>query len=146
MNDVSQWTFAELLQRLPMSMWWWLAGMFVAASASGFSLARWVRSRKLENVQSELVRERSEPKTSIVLGAGDRDVGSVAGLLRFTFSEPEFIHPEIVEELEGWLSDGLPVYAAVDLEGAMKSNRFVRSVQTKPTTGSSPWVLIAKED
>ena len=100
-----------------------LVGALAAVFAAGYALAHWIQSRKLENTESELALERAQPRLSLVLGSADCDVRDVAHLLRFSFSKPEFIHPEIVEELEGWISDGLPVYAAVDLEGAMASNR-----------------------
>jgi hypothetical protein len=117
--DVAQWTIADAIQRIPLGAWWGLVGALAAAFAAGYALAHWLQSRKLENTESELALERAQPRVSLVLGSADRDVGDVAHLLRFTFSKPDFIHPEIVEELEGWISDGLPVYAAVDLEGPL---------------------------
>jgi len=146
MADLAQWTIADAIQRIPLGAWWGLAGALGAVFAAGYALAHWIQSRKLENTESELALERVQPRLSLVLGSADRDVGDVAHLLRFNFSKPEFIHPEIVEELEGWISDGLPVYAAVDLEGAMASNRFVRAVQTRQLPDGSPWVLAIKGD
>ena len=146
MADLAQWTIADAIQRIPLGAWWGLAGALGAVFAAGYALAHWIQSRKLENTASELALERAQPRLSIVLGSADRDVGDLAHLLRFRFSKPEFVHPEIVEELEGWISDALPVYAAVDLEGAMASNRFVRPVQTRPSPGATPWVVAIKED
>jgi hypothetical protein len=146
MTDMAQWTIADAIQRIPIGDWWWIAGTLAAIFCAGFALAHRIQSRKLENTESELALERVQPRLSLVLGSADCDVGDVAHLLRFSFSRPEFIHPEIVEELEGWISDGLPVYAAVDLEGAMASNRFVRPVQTRQLPDGYPWVLAIKED
>ena len=140
MPDLTQWSITDIVQR-----WWWLVSAVGTVFAAGFSLAHWLRSRKLEIAESALALERAKPKTSITLGVSDTDVGGITNLLRFDFSKPEFIHPEIVEELEGWLSDGLPVYAAVDLEGAMKSNRFFRPQETRPAPDSSGWIRIKEE-
>src|SRR4029077_11919880 len=46
-----------------------------------------------------------------------------------------------------WISDPLPVFAAVDLEGAMNSNRFVRELETKESPeGKRVWVYAVKND
>jgi len=146
LTDLAQWTIADAIHRISIGSWWWLAGTLAAVFAAGFALAHWIQSRKLENAESELALERAQPRLSLVLGSADRDVGDVAHLLRFKFARPEFIHPEIVEELEGWISDGLPVYAAVDLEGAMASNRFTRPLQTRQLPDGSAWIQVIKED
>jgi hypothetical protein len=146
MTDLAQLTAADLLHRLPISWLWWIGGIVSSIFAAGFTLGHWAQSWTLENTKSELALERGQPKTTIEVGAADRDLGDIAHVLRFSFSKPEFIHPEIVEELEGWIADALPVYAAVDLEGAMASNRFVRPVQRRPLPDGTAWILVVKED
>ena len=145
MKDVGQWTLADALQRIPLTYWWWVAGALCTVFAAGYAIAHLLQSRRLENTESDLAAERAKPKLSIVLGAGDKDVGDIANLLRYSFSKPEYIHPEIVEELDGWISDGLPVYAAVDLEGAMRSNRFFLPPEERGTPGADGWIRVEKK-
>jgi len=44
--------------------------------------------------------------------------------LQYSFSRDEFIHPLIVQELLGWLSDPAATIVSVDLATANRSNRF----------------------
>ncbi|MCY3819252.1 MAG: HNH endonuclease signature motif containing protein [Gammaproteobacteria bacterium] len=43
---------------------------------------------------------------------------------RFSFDEKEYVHPLVVKELLGWLSDSRATIVGVDLEAANRSNRF----------------------
>ncbi|MDE2768398.1 MAG: HNH endonuclease [Chloroflexota bacterium] len=43
---------------------------------------------------------------------------------RFSFSGEEYVHPLIVRELLGWISDSGATVVGVDLEAANRSNRF----------------------
>ena len=43
---------------------------------------------------------------------------------RFSFWRKEYVHPLIVKELLGWISDSNATIVAVDLESANRSNRF----------------------
>jgi hypothetical protein len=143
--DLDKWTIADLIQHVPVGYWWWIGGALCGVFGAGYGIARLLQSRKLENTQADLDKERAKPKLSMVLGAADKDVGDIAHLLRYSFSKPEYIHPEIVEELDGWLSDGLPVYAAVDLEGAMHSNRFFLPPESRRMPGEDGWVWVEKK-
>jgi hypothetical protein len=143
--DIGKMAFAEVIQQMPLSYWLWIGGAICTLCATGFGAARFLQSRKIENLQADLGKERASPKLSIVLGAVDKDVGDIAHLLRYSFSKPEFIYPEIVEELDGWISDGLPVYAAVDLEGAMRSNRFFLPPENRKNPGSDGWVWVERK-
>jgi hypothetical protein len=142
---LDNWTVADLVQHVPVGYWWWIGSTLCAVFGAGYGIARLLQSRQLENTQADLATERAKPKVSIVLGAADKDVGDIAHLLRYSFSKPEYIYPEIVEELEGWISDGLPVYAAVDLEGAMRSNRFFLPPENKRKPGEGGWMSVEKK-
>ncbi len=43
---------------------------------------------------------------------------------RFSFRQPEYVHPRIVKELLGWISDSSPAVIAVDLDAGNRSNQF----------------------
>ena len=62
-----------------------------------------------------------------VLGSdGDRQDGAHS---RFSFCQDEYVHPLIVRELIGWISDRHETVVSVDLESANRSNRFFGDVQ-----------------
>ena len=46
------------------------------------------------------------------------------GDTRFSFDEKDYVHPLVVKELLGWLSDSRATIVGVDLEAANRSNRF----------------------
>jgi hypothetical protein len=60
---------------------------------------------------------------SFVLGASGREAAPAADD-PYSFQGEEFIHPLIVRELLGWLSDPAATVLAVDLTSANRSNRF----------------------
>ncbi len=55
--------------------------------------------------------------------------------LRYSFVRDEFVHPLIVRELLGWLSDPGATIVSVDLATANRSNRFFGEFSVKPTNG-----------
>jgi hypothetical protein len=145
--DIAQWTLNDWITRVPVSALWSAFAFVAGAFGVGFGFSAWLEKRKRDHLGEQIERLRAEPKVTISIGSTEHSLGSIAGVFRFSFEKPEFIHPEIVEELEGWISDPLPVFAAVDLEGAMKSNRFVRKVETKESTeGKKVWVYAVKHD
>lgn len=78
----------------------------------------------LRNVATKEDLERLAVRnTNYVLGATTDSPGRLAEL-RYSFVRDEFVHPVIVRELLGWLSDPAPTVVAVDLSAANRSNRF----------------------
>ncbi len=55
-----------------------------------------------------------------VLGTAGEGLGST----RFSFHGEEYVHPLIVKELLGWISDSNETVVGVDLKSAHRSNRF----------------------
>lgn len=74
----------------------------------------------------------------------DQEVGSVVrgspylsfSDSRYSFVREEFIHPLIVKELLGWLSDADETIAAVNLTSANQSNRFADAFTHYPDNGN----------
>ena len=50
---------------------------------------------------------------------------------RFSFSHKEFVHPLIIRELHGWISDATETITSVDLASANRSNRFFGEFDTR---------------
>lgn len=61
---------------------------------------------------------------SYLLGTSGGREGFSPEYSRYSFVREEFIHPLIVRELLGWLSDPVETIVAVDLASANRSNRF----------------------
>jgi hypothetical protein len=76
-----------------------------------------------EDVERLAVRNNS-----FVLG-GAKDTPPQFTGMGYSFVREEFVHPLIVRELLGWISDPLPTVVAVDLSSANRSNRFFGDFQ-----------------
>jgi len=94
--------------------------LVVACRHVGRRLCRWLRARALDPIAANL----RTPNPNWRWNVRNRDcrsswvprTGMSGTLLTYCGSSSQgrsSFHPEIVEELEGWISDGLPVYAAV---------------------------------
>jgi hypothetical protein len=57
----------------------------------------------------------------------------------YSFFQEEFVHPRIVEELVGWISDSHGTVVSIDVSSANKSNRFYGEVRVIRES-SAPWV------
>lgn len=62
--------------------------------------------------------------TQFILSNENSDVGRYWQHLKYSFIREEYIHPLIIQELLGWLSDKHETIIAVDLTSANRSNRF----------------------
>lgn len=62
------------------------------------------------------------------------------GNCRYSFVRDEFIHPLILRELLGWLSDADETVAAVNLTAANRSNRFFGDFTTSRHDDGTPFV------
>jgi hypothetical protein len=83
-----------------------------------------VISDALKNVVTKEDLERfSVQNSAYVLGQSGRDTYAESQS-RYSFIREEYIHPRIMQELKGWISDRNQTVAAVDLVAANKSNRF----------------------
>jgi hypothetical protein len=78
-------------------------------------------AEKLQHVATKEDLERVALRNaSYVLGSSSGGIDDV----RYSFEREEFVHPLIVRELLGWLSDPAATVIAVDLTSANRSNRF----------------------
>jgi hypothetical protein len=99
-------------------------------------------SEALKNIATKEDLERiSVQNSAYILGQSGRDI-STPSQLRYSFVREEFIHPRIVQELRGWISDRNETVAAIDLAAANKSNRFygefwVRELDQRLWVGST---------
>ncbi len=82
-------------------------------------------SDALKGVATKEDLERlSVQNSAYVLGQPGRDSSEVSQKSRYSFVHEEYIHPRIVQELKGWISDRNQTIAAIDLNAANRSNRF----------------------
>jgi len=79
----------------------------------------------LQNVATrEDVERLAVQNSGVVLGASSGLAGPSPDHSAYSFEHEEFVHPLIVRELLGWLSDPAATVVAVDLTSANRSNRF----------------------
>lgn len=71
----------------------------------------------------------------LVLSNDAGEVGRHWHHLRYSFIREDFVHPLIIEELVGWLSDRFQTAVAVDLTSSNASNRFYGEISTKEING-----------
>ena len=64
---------------------------------------------------------------------------------RFSFREEEYVHPRVVQELLGWISDPGSTVVGVDLDAGNKSNRFHGNVSVT-RRGNVYWVSWRHEE
>ena len=94
----------------------------------------------LRNVATKEDLERLAIRnTSYVLGTSGGADGTSTDDVRYSFERDEFVHPLIVHELLGWLSDSAPTVIAVDLTSANRSNRFFGEFSRSARDGRT-WV------
>lgn len=65
---------------------------------------------------------------------------------RFSFVREEFVHPLIVRELQGWISDRTETITSIDLASANRSNRFFGEFSHERTEAGDTVVVGWKGD
>lgn len=99
-------------------------------------------AEKLQHVATKEDLERVALRNaSYVLGASS----GAADDIRYSFEREEFIHPLIVRELLGWLSDPAATVVAIDLTSANRSNRFFGEFNHSVRNGRT-WVRWSGEN
>lgn len=76
---------------------------------------------------------------SYVLGSSEGNMQSSLERSRYSFAREEFVHPLIVRELLGWLSDVTETVISVDIASSNRSNRFHGEFKVSERYGRS-WV------
>ncbi|MGB2864215.1 MAG: hypothetical protein WBC05_12875 [Sedimentisphaerales bacterium] len=78
-------------------------------------------------------------KAVYALGSADGGIGKYWQHLKYSFTRDEYVHPRIVEELLGWISDSVETITTIDLVEANDSNRFFGEVELRKV-GEHTWV------
>ena len=82
-------------------------------------------SERLQNLASKEDIERLAVRSkSYVLGASETADQNSTDNGRYSFVRQEFVHPLIIRELLGWLSDRRETIVSIDISSANQSNRF----------------------
>lgn len=66
----------------------------------------------------------SNGKVSYLLGSSENNMRSSLEHSRYSFAREEFVHPLIVRELLGWISDGDAPVVSIDVASGNQSNQF----------------------
>ena len=152
-------TLAELwkiIAALPLDIVWSilgiLTGILVASFFLGFRIAKLLHAHELVGLKSKIskleddLRKLGEtPRSTLSLQSTEEPLTRLSQFLRYSLSREPFIHPRIIEELRGWLSEELPDIASVDVEAAMKSNNKYADPVKIEVTGQDKWVTASNE-
>jgi len=97
-------------------------------------------SERLQNLASKEDVERLAVRSkSYVLGASEMADRNSTDHGRYSFVRQEFIHPLIIRELLGWISDRRETIVSIDISSANQSNRFHGEFNVNDRNGRS-WV------
>lgn len=141
--DPSTWSLYDWYTHVPVAFWLAVLGGLIAICLSAFKFGKWLESRRkernIQKLEEELIDEKAKPQMIISISKESISLGKYSSQLKFSFTGDNIIHPGIIEELLGWLSDSLPVTGAFDLEGAMNSNKFCESFDIDTTNDGLTW-------
>lgn len=91
-------------------------------------------SMALQNLPSKEDIERlAFRNASYVLGRQENQLSLEQ--TRFSFTREEFVHPLIIRELSGWISDAAETITGIDLASANRSNRFFGGFRAREFDG-----------
>jgi hypothetical protein len=93
----------------------------------------------LANVVTKDDLARLSVQNVIYLRGESEGADRVSGLSRFSFVREEYVHPLVVQELLGWLSDPAETIVSIDLVASLRSNRFVGEIVVREH-GGRVWV------
>ena len=103
-------------------------------------------SDTLQNLPSKEDLERIAVRNaSYVLGSSEGGTQSSLEHSHYSFARKEFVHPLIVRELLGWLSDATETVISVDIASSNRSNRFYGEFTVNDRDGRS-WVKWASSE
>ena len=102
-----------------------------------------------DTLQNPAIKEDVERiavrNASYVLGVSERCMQSSLEHSRYSFVREEFVHPLIVRELLGWLSDATEAVISVDIASSNRSNQFYGEFAVNDRDGRS-WVEWASSE
>ena len=81
----------------------------------------------------------SSREVSYSLGSSENNTRPPPEQNRYSFDREEFVHPLIVRELLGWISDGDAPVVSIDVESGNQSNQFFSDFTVEKYGGRS-WV------
>ena len=89
--------------------------------------------------------QKQNENVILTLDRSKKDIKDYTEYLRFSFQREVFIHPKIIRDLKGWLSDSGEQIVSINLLDSQKSNRYFGGFETKESSSTNPWVVF-KED
>ncbi|MBI5058032.1 MAG: hypothetical protein HZB61_15590 [Nitrospirae bacterium] len=124
-----------------------VSSVLVTTFYIGFRLAKFFQAHYLIDLKTHIAKLEREnhdlklsPKVALSLNASEEPINRITPFLRTSFNAEPFIHPKIIEQLSGWLSDSASDIVAIDISAAMKSNKYKDPVTTK-ILNNEKWVI-----
>ena len=104
-----------------------------------------IRERRDDWYEKCDIERRAIRNGSYVLGSSEGGMQSSLEHSHYSFTREEFVHPLIVRELLGWLSDSTETVISVDIASSNRSNRFYGEFNVSDRDGRS-WVRWASSE
>lgn len=125
----------SLLSSLPAGLVWSAIAVCIGGLATaggvGFWLVKLLHAHELINLHNQIESQKDEirllrqqPSATISVKSIEEPLNRVAKFLRTSFTGEPYIHPRVIEELRGWLSDSDSDIAAIDVASALESNKY----------------------
>ena len=81
-------------------------------------------------------KKESDVDIILTLGRKHKDIKDYSKYLKFSFIRKDFIHPKIIEDLQGWISDIGEQIVSINLLDSQSSNRYFEKINLeKPQKG-----------
>lgn len=69
-----------------------------------------------------------------------KDINDYSEYLQFSFQRKEYIHPKIIRDLKGWLSDSGEQIVSINILDSLNSNRYFGDVEVDNSSSETPWI------
>jgi len=148
--DPNTWSLHYWYTHVPITFWLAAGSGLIFLCGVAYNLGKWVagkaKEREISKLEEELNTEKARPQANISISDTSLSIGKFHDHMKYSFNGDNLIHPGIIEELKGWLSDPLPVTGAFDLQGAMASNKFYKPFESSTSASGERWVRIVEKE
>lgn len=147
----------QLLTGLPLQQLIVIVTGTATVLAAVYGLGCWVTTQshrakeiasqsQITKLEHEIMRLREMPTLSVTLSGDDDAIRRFGHFLRYSFVGSNPVHPHILEEFYGWLADSGAPIIAMDIEAAIRSNKYCSPIEFINFERDEQWVRSSNEE
>jgi hypothetical protein len=147
----------QLLTGLPLQQLIVIVTGTTTVLAAVYGLGCWVTTQshrakeitlqsQITKLEHEITRLREMPTLSVTLSGDDDAIRRFGHFLRYSFVGSNPVHPRILEEFYGWLADSGAPIIAMDIEAAIRSNKYCSPIEFINLERGEQWVRSSNEE